>query len=140
MDGRIMGVDYGDARTGLAISDPSGLLASGVGVIRCHDVARTAVLVAAAGAEREATRFVVGLPVNMNGTQGERSEHARIFADILARESGLPVELFDERLTTAAAHRIMNETDTRGARRRASVDTLSAEIILQNYLDRKKRG
>ena len=74
----------------------------------------------------------------MNGTEGDRGAHAREFAAELEKISGLPVELLDERLTTAAAHRIMNETDTRGSRRRATVDTLSAEIILQNYLDRKR--
>lgn len=135
---RIMGVDFGDVRTGLAVSDPTGFLASGAGTVRCKVLTKTAELVAEEGKKHGVAGFVVGLPINMNGTEGDRGAHAREFAAELERISGLPVELFDERLTTAAAHRIMNETDTRGSRRRATVDTLSAEIILQNYLDRKR--
>lgn len=135
---RIMGVDFGDVRTGLAVSDPTGFLASGAGTVRCKVLAKTAELVAEEGKKHDVAGFVVGLPINMNGTEGDRGAHAREFAAELEKISGLPVELLDERLTTAAAHRIMNETDTRGSRRRATVDTLSAEIILQNYLDRKR--
>ncbi len=135
---RIMGVDFGDVRTGLAVSDPTGFLASGAGTVRCKVLTKTAELVAEEGKKHDVAGFVVGLPINMNGTEGDRGAHAREFAAELERISGLPVELLDERLTTAAAHRIMNETDTRGSRRRATVDTLSAEIILQNYLDRKR--
>ena len=135
---RIMGVDFSDVRTGLAVSDPTGFLASGAGTVRCKVLTKTAELVAEEGKKHDVAGFVVGLPINMNGTEGDRGAHAREFAAELERISGLPVELLDERLTTAAAHRIMNETDTRGSRRRATVDTLSAEIILQNYLDRKR--
>ena len=135
---RIMGVDFGDVRTGLAVSDPTGFLASGAGTVRCKVLTKTAELVAEEGKKHDVAGFVVGLPINMNGTEGDRGAHAREFAAELEKISGLPVELLDERLTTAAAHRIMNETDTRGSRRRATVDTLSAEIILQNYLDRKR--
>ncbi|MBR6557621.1 MAG: Holliday junction resolvase RuvX [Clostridia bacterium] len=136
--GRIMGVDFGDVRTGLSVSDPTGFLASGAGSIRCKDLKTTARLVAEEGKKHDVTLFVVGLPINMNGTEGDRGAHAREFAEELKTVSGLPVELLDERLTTAAAHRIMNLTDTRGKKRKAAVDTLSAEIILQNYLDRRK--
>ena len=133
-----MGVDFGDVRTGLSVSDPTGFLASGAGSIRCKDLKTTARLVAEEGKKHDVTLFVVGLPINMNGTEGDRGAHAREFAEELKTVSGLPVELLDERLTTAAAHRIMNLTDTRGKKRKAAVDTLSAEIILQNYLDRRK--
>ena len=136
--GRIMGVDFGDVRTGLSVSDSTGFLASGTGSIRCKDLKTTARLVAEEGKKHDVTLFVVGLPINMNGTEGDRGAHAREFAEELKTVSGLPVELLDERLTTAAAHRIMNLTDTRGKKRKAAVDTLSAEIILQNYLDRRK--
>lgn len=136
--GRIMGVDFGDVRTGLAVSDPTGFLASGAGSVRCKDLKTTARLVAEEGKKHGVSLFVVGLPINMNGTEGDRGAHAREFADELKAISELPVELLDERLTTAAAHRIMNLTDTRGKKRKAAVDTLSAEIILQNYLDRRK--
>ena len=133
-----MGVDFGDVRTGLSVSDSTGFLASGTGSIRCKDLKTTARLVAEEGKKHDVTLFVVGLPINMNGTEGDRGAHAREFAEELKTVSGLPVELLDERLTTAAAHRIMNLTDTRGKKRKAAVDTLSAEIILQNYLDRRK--
>lgn len=85
--------------------------------------------------EYSAEEFVIGDPINMNGTVGERSLRVRDFAAYLEAESGKPVHLFDERCTTMAAHRIMNLTDTRGSRRKAAVDTLSAQIILQNYMD-----
>lgn len=136
--GRIMGVDFGDVRTGLAVSDPTGFLASGAGSVRCKDLKQTAHLVTEEAKKHGVSLFVVGLPINMNGTEGDRGAHAREFAKELKEVSGLPVELLDERLTTAAAHRIMNLTDTRGKKRKAAVDTLSAEIILQNYLDRRK--
>ncbi len=135
---RILGVDYGDARTGLAVSDLSGTLASGIGTVKATGMRKTAELVAEAAKKNEATHIVLGLPVNMNGTEGPRAEKARAFAEMLTGLTGLEVTLFDERLTTSAAHRIMNLTDTRGAKRKGNVDTLSAEIILQDYLDSKR--
>ena len=78
----------------------------------------------------------MGLPVNMNGTEGPRAEHAREFVSLLSERVGeIPIEMVDERCSTMAAHQILNMTDTRGKKRKAAVDTLSAEIILQNYLD-----
>ena len=90
--------------------------------------------------EYSAEEFVIGDPINMNGTVGERSLRVRDFAAYLEAESGKPVHLFDERCTTMAAHRIMNLTDTRGSRRKAAVDTLSAQIILQNYMDMRRNS
>ena len=136
---RIIGVDFGNTRTGLAVSDPTGLLATGLPPVRCRDPKRTAELVAQRAAELGADRFVVGLPVNMNGTEGPRCDETRSFGELLENISGLPVEYLDERLTTAAAHTIMNYTDTRGKKRKAAVDALSAEIILENYLSRLKK-
>lgn len=134
----ILGVDYGDARTGLAISDPSGLMAFGAGCVRAEGMKKAAAGVAEAAAEKNAARIVIGNPINMNGTEGPRSEKCRAFAEMLRELTGLPVELFDERLTTVSAHRILSESNVRGQKRKNSVDELSAQLILQDYLDRRR--
>ena len=132
----IMGVDYGDARTGLALN--AGSFAFGAGCVRAEGMRRTAEEVAAAAAEKSAELIVVGNPINMNGTEGPRSEKCRAFAKILGELSGIPVELYDERLTTVSAHNIMSELNVRGKKRKDNVDELSATIILQDYIDRHK--
>ena len=132
----ILGVDYGDARTGLALN--AGTFAFGAGGVHCEGMRRTAEAVAAAAAEKKAELIVVGNPVNMNGTEGPRSEKCRAVAHMLGEISGIPVELYDERLTTVSAHNIMSELNVRGKKRKDNVDELSATIILQNYIDRNK--
>ena len=132
----ILGVDYGDARTGLALN--AGTFAFGAGCVHCEGMRRTAEAVAAAAAEKKAELIVVGNPVNMNGTEGPRSEKCRAFAHMLGEISGIPGELSDERLTTVSAHNIMSELNVRGKKRKDNVDELSATIILQNYIDRNK--
>lgn len=132
----IMGVDYGDARTGLALN--AGSFAFGAGCVRAEGMRRTAEEVATAAAEKSAELIVVGNPINMNGTEGPRSEKCRAFAKILGELSGIPVELYDERLTTVSAHNIMSELNVRGKKRKDNVDELSATIILQDYIDRHK--
>ena len=134
--GRILGVDFGDRRTGLAISDVSRFLAGGIGTVSPGGIAATVKTVAEIAAEQGAVAAVVGLPRNMDGTEGSRAERCREFALMLADEAGIPVAMTDERLTTVAASRYLNETDTRGKKRKGVIDTLSAEIILQNTLDR----
>lgn len=137
--GRLLGVDFGDVRTGLAVSDAARFLASGLETIKPGSMTKTAEAVARAAHEHGAVGIVVGLPVNMNGSQGERAEHARMFAAMLdERVSDLPILLLDERMTTMAAARFLNETNTRGQKRKQVIDTLSAQIILQNALDRLK--
>lgn len=133
-----MGVDYGDARTGLAVSDLSGTLAQGIGTVKSAGMRKTAEAVAEAVKKNNVFEIVLGLPINMNGTEGPRAEKARAFGEMLGEITGVPVTLFDERLTTSAAHQIMNLTDTKGSKRKGKVDTLSAEIILQDYLDSRK--
>lgn len=132
---KVLAVDYGDARTGIALSDPSGFLASPVCVIHETDEARilakTAEQVARSGAER----VVVGLPKNMNGTLGPRAEKAQAFAKALEEACGVPVLLFDERRTTLTAQVYFNATNTRGKKRKNSIDAAAATIILQDYLD-----
>ena len=132
---KILGVDFGDTRTGLAVSDALGMLANGIGYLQSTYMPKTAQLVAEKAKELGVKKIVVGLPINMNGTQGPRAEHAKEFGAMLGEASGLPIEFYDERCTTMAAHQILNLTDTRGKKRKAAVDTLSAQIILQNYLD-----
>lgn len=131
-----MAVDFGDARTGLAVSDPLGMLANGIGYVKSDYMPKTADLVAEKVREYKAARIVIGLPINMNGSEGPRAEHAKEFGKLLSERVGeIPIVFFDERCSTMAAHQIMNFTDTRGKKRKEAVDTLSAQIILQNYLD-----
>lgn len=133
--GRILGVDYGDVRTGLAVSDVLGFLASGIGTVRPGGMRNTAVLVAEEAKKQNAVRIVIGLPKNMDGSEGFRAETVRAFAALLAEYTDIPCEFYDERLSTVEAHRFLSLTDTKGEKRKKVVDTLSAQIILQNYLD-----
>ena len=136
--GRIMSVDFGDTRTGLALSDISRYLASGIGYVSPGGIVKTADKVAEMAREQKASAVIVGLPKNMDGSEGFRADRAREFAELLRERLDLPVAMFDERMTTMAASRFLNETSTRGAKRKTVVDTLSAQIILQNVLDRLK--
>ena len=136
--GRILGVDYGDVRTGLAVSDPSGFLASGIATIKPGGMRNTAVAVAAEAKKQNAVLIVIGLPKNMDGSEGFRAEAVRAFAALLGEQTDIPYTFYDERLSTACAHQILNLTETGGKKRKAVIDTLSAEIILQNYLDSKR--
>ena len=137
--GKILSVDFGDTRTGLAISDTTRFLASGIGTISVGGIVKTADRTAEIAREQGAVAVVVGLPVNMDGTQGFRAERCREFADLVCdRLPGVPVAMMDERMTTMVASRYLNETGTRGKKRKGVIDTLSAEIILQNTLDRLK--
>ncbi|MBE6702208.1 MAG: Holliday junction resolvase RuvX [Ruminococcaceae bacterium] len=137
--GRILAVDFGEARTGLAVSDRARLLASGIGNIPGGGLEKTADAILAAVVEQQAVGVVLGLPVNMNGTEGPRAERVRRLAELIGeRAPQLPLALMDERMTTMAASRFLNETNTRGKKRKGVIDTLSAQIILQNALDRLK--
>ena len=133
--GRVLGVDYGDVRTGIAISDEGRFLASGITTLRENGMVKTADRVAAEAVARGASLIVVGIPRNMDGSYGPRAEVIRAFVGYLTERTALPIELWDERLTTVEAHRILSASDVGGKRRRAVVDTLAAEIILQSYLD-----
>ncbi len=138
--GRILGVDFGESRTGLAISDASRLLASAIGNIKGGGLEKSTEAIAEAVSSEHAVAVVLGLPVNMNGTEGPRAARVRQLAEMLAeRMPDVPVALMDERMTTMAASRFLNETNTRGKKRKGVIDTLSAEIILQNALDRLKK-
>ncbi|MBQ3015021.1 MAG: Holliday junction resolvase RuvX [Clostridia bacterium] len=137
--GRILGVDFGDTRTGLAVSDASRFLASGIGYVSPGGIVKTADKVAEVAREQKVSAIVVGLPKNMDGSEGFRADRCREFADLLReRLVDIPVAMMDERMTTMSASRYLNETNTRGQKRKGVIDTLSAQIILQNALDRLK--
>ena len=137
--GRILGVDFGDTRTGIAVSDISRFLATGIGYISPGGIVKTADRVAEIAMEQKAGAVVVGLPKNMDGSEGFRAQRCREFADLLRQRLGdIPIAMMDERLTTMSASRYLNETNTRGSKRKGVIDTLSAQIILQNTLDRLK--
>ena len=137
--GRLLGVDFGDVRTGLAVSDAARFLASGMETIQPGGMRKTAIAVAEQARELSVSGVIVGLLINMDGSYGPRAEHAEVFATLLEEQlPEVPIVLMDERMTTMAASRFLNETNTRGRQRKQVIDTLSAQIILQNALDRLK--
>lgn len=140
MTKRILCVDYGDTRTGLALSDELGMLAHGIGYIKEKYPPYAADKVAEKAKEYDVEKIVLGNPVNMNGTYGPRAEKAAQFKSLLEERINVEVVLFDERMTTMSAHTYLNYTNTRGKNRKEVIDTLSAEIILQNYLDLQKNS
>ena len=137
---KILAVDLGDARTGLAVCDPTEFLASPAGVIHETDFEVILKKVAQAAKEHRAQRIVVGYPKNMNGTVGERAEKCALFAQRLGELAEIPVKLWDERSTTVSAHNILNVTDTRGKKRKNVVDAVAATIILESYLASRKNN
>ena len=137
--GKYLAVDYGDKRTGLADCDISGMLASGIGTISEGGMTKTAERVVKEATSRGAKKIIVGLPKNMDGTEGDRAGVIRIFVDMLRTMCDIPVELYDERMTTMVAYRFLDASGTFGKKRKDVIDTLSAQIILQNYLDRERQ-
>lgn len=137
--GKYLGVDYGDVRTGISECDVSGMLASGITTIREGGMKNTAERVAREAESRGCKKIVIGLPKNMDGSEGERAETVRIFARLLSEITSIPIDFYDERMTTMQAYRFLDGTGTFGKKRKEAIDTLSAEIILQNYLDSEKR-
>lgn len=138
--GRYLGVDYGDVRTGLAVSDAGGMLAGALGQVKAGGMRGMAQAVAEAAVREGVVRIIIGLPKNMDGTEGFRAEAVRAFADLLAAETDIPLDFMDERLSTCEAHRYLTDSGTSGKRRKNVVDALSAQIILQDYLDREKNS
>lgn len=136
--GKYLGVDYGDKRTGLAECDISGLIAGGIGTISEGGMRKTAVRVAKEAEARSCKKIVIGLPKNMDGSEGPRADVIKAFRDILATLTDIPIDFYDERMTTMVAYRFLGETGTYGKKRKEAVDTLSAQIILQNYIDRER--
>lgn len=137
---KIMAVDFGDSRTGLACCDKSEMLASPAGVISEKDFDECIKKTAQAAAENKADIIVVGYPKNMNNTLGDRAEKCQLFAEKLKEITDKPVELWDERSTTVSAHNYLNVTNTRGKKRKAVVDAVAATIILESYMGYRKNS
>ncbi len=137
---KIMAVDYGDARTGLAACDRTEFLASPIGVIQEYNFEATVKKVSYAVQEYAVQMVVVGHPLNMDGTAGERAQKCALFAEKLKKLVDVPVVLWDERSTTVSAHQVLNETNTRGKKRKEVVDAVAATIILESYLNYRRNS
>lgn len=138
---KIIAIDFGDSRTGLAMCDKTEMLASPLCVISEKDFEECIKKTAEKIAENKADIAVVGYPKNMNNTVGERAEKCTLFAEKLKEQTGILVELWDERCTTVSAHNYLNTTNTRGKKRKAVVDAVAATIILESYMGwRKNHG
>ena len=135
---KILAVDLGDARTGLAVCDAGELLAYPAGVIHEKAPAKTLEKVAAAAREHGAGMVIVGHPKNMNNTAGERAKISEAFAAQLGEILGVPVELWDERGTTLAAHTALNAGTTKGRKKKQVVDAVAATILLESFLAYRK--
>ncbi len=131
---KIMAVDYGAARTGLAVCDRTEFLASPVGTIHERDFAKTVAHVANAAVEYDVKEIVVGHPKNMDGSEGEKAQLCEKFAESLKLLVDVPVRLWDERQTTMQAANYLNETNVRGKKRKEVIDEVAATIILESYL------
>lgn len=132
---KILGIDYGDRRTGIAISDNSLTLASNYTTIESGHAPKVCDEIIEIITKEKVEKLVLGLPLNMDGSEGPRAEKTRIFASMLAEKFDGEIILRDERLTTVSATYFLNETDKRGKKRKALVDRIAASIILQSYLD-----
>ena len=131
---RIMAIDYGDARTGVAISDLLCSLTGSTRVIHGRMQEKLIASIAEIAKENEIGEIVVGLPRNMDGSEGVRAELCREFAGKLGEATGLPVKMWDERWTTVEAHRILSDHNYHGKKRKDTVDAVAASLILEGYL------
>ena len=139
---RIMGLDFGSKTVGVAVSDPLGITAQGIEIVRRtseNKLRKTLARIEELVTEYEVTEIVLGFPKNMNNTIGERAEKSLAFKEMLERRTGLPVVMWDERLTTVAANRTLIEGGVRRENRKDYVDMLAAVYIWQGYLDSRER-
>lgn len=136
---RMMGLDYGDRRIGVAVSDALQWTAQGIGVVETRRDGQELDEIAQLISQHEVSEIVVGLPKNMNGTIGPRGEICIAFAQSLREKLNLPVHLWDERLTTRSAERTLLEADVSRKKRKSVVDKMAAVLILQNFLDSKTK-
>lgn len=135
---RILGIDYGDARTGLSVSDPSGFLAGSPSVIHEWNYDKLVDKLVDFIGQNKIEEIVLGWPKNMDGTAGPRTEKCEKLAETLRERTGLPVILWDERRTTVAAHDILHQSGKKMKKHRQTVDAVAASLILQGYLDRRR--
>jgi putative Holliday junction resolvase len=138
--GPVLGLDLGDARIGVAISDPARRLAVPIGTVHVGQPPGELTAVAALVRERGATLIVIGLPLSMTGERGGRASHAESFADALRSVVEVPIELHDERLSTVEAERALGAGGMRGPARRRAVDASAAAVILQAWLDGRRNN
>ena len=131
---RIMGIDYGDERIGLAVSDPMGILCGEAWTMEEWNMERASKRIAEEAAKRDVGTLVLGLPKNMDGTEGPRAEISRKFKEMLMKDSGLPVILWDERRSSIEAHAILHATGKKEIKHRKTVDAVAASLILEGYL------
>ena len=131
---RVMSVDYGDARTGIAVSDLLCTIVGTTTVIHSRNAEKTIAEISRIVKEQQIGQIVVGLPRNMDGSEGSRAALCREFADRLAEATQLPVELWDERRTTIEAHQILSDHNYHGKKRKNTVDAVAASLILEGYL------
>jgi len=135
---KVLAIDYGDARTGIAISDPLGMLAGTTLVIHQYNREKTAAAIGELVRQHNVETLVMGFPRNMDGSEGPRAALYREFAALVEETTGKPVILWDERRTTVDAHRILSENNVRGKKRKNTVDAVAAALILEGYLAFKK--
>lgn len=134
----ILSVDYGDKRTGIAVCDKLEMLASPVTVITEWNKEALAEKIIQLANEKKAEEIVIGLPKNMDGSQGFRADACKELGEVISSKSNISVSFWDERLTTVSAHRILSENNVRGKKRKSVVDALAAELILQDYIEARK--
>ena len=134
---RTMGIDFGDARIGLAVSDLTGTLVGEAWTMEEWNMERAAMRIAEEAKKREVGTLVLGLPKNMDGSEGPHAEKSRQFRELLIRESGLPVILWDERRSSIEAHAILHAAGKREKIHRRTVDAVAASLILEGYLGKK---
>ena len=131
---RIMAIDYGDARTGLAVSDPTGIIVGDAWTMEEWNAERAAGRIADEAKKRSVERLVLGLPKNMDGSEGPRAEKSRTFKTLLESVTGLPVTLWDERRSSVEAHAILHAVGKKEKTHRKTVDAVAASLILEGYL------
>jgi putative Holliday junction resolvase len=137
---RILAIDPGSKRVGLALSDPTATIAQALATLPAEPAGTLATRIAQVARTNDAARIVVGLPRRLDGSRGPEAKAAQHLADAIRNESGLPVELVDERLTTVAAERSLIEGGVRREKRRLAVDRVAATLMLQAHLDRRRAG
>ena len=135
---KIMAIDYGDARTGIAISDALGMLTGFTTVIHAYTADKVVAAISDLIKQHQVTELVMGFPKNMDGTEGPRAELYKAFAAKLEEETGMKPVLWDERRTTVDAHRILSQNNVRGKKRKNTVDAVAASLILEGYLSFRK--
>ena len=134
---RTMGLDYGSVRIGVAISDPSGIIAQPKNYLEAKPKKKCLIKIAAICKELQITQIVIGLPKHMNGDEGISAKAARLLGAAIVEVTDLPVDFLDERFTTISANNLLTESNIKAPQKKEKIDSIAAAIILQNYLDMK---